>query len=375
MNSGNKVKQLWLVLALITLLSACNKKEYPPSFQMSGNPVVYLHATVDNQSVSLVSGESGNTCRASYTQGKDSLYLFTGEIGNTTCFNCYSTFRLQLSDIKTRAPGVAVPADQVLKPGKRNWLSELNSVFTSEFSARSNIQIKHLSWRIDDGLVLTDTAIRYSFSKAGEHKLSLTINTVNNCETTVEQKIFVDDANGFFAAQVSASKEQGNGVRFRPTIQGGKAPFSYRWTFTDGSETSQESALKTFITEGAFPVKLVVKDAANHTCETNYIYVTDKDNSSCTAEIKMPSVQQKITAFNGVRLVYKDANNVKYQSGVISQPQDAYFEIIDSAPYEPNENGESTQLLTFRFSVLMQSANKQIRIKSEKATMIVAYKK
>ena len=361
------------VCAMFLLLS-CRKKEYPPAFQMSGAPIVYLNATIDNQPMKLASGEDGIVCKASVKQGSDSLYLFSGELSSSECVNCNKVFGIELSDIKARMPNESIPVEEVFKSGFRTLLTDINSVFHTRWSAGSNKQVKSVEWQLDNNTTRNDTAFNFSFASGGTHTIALTVNTFNGCQSTIQQKIYIDDAYGLFSAQIRSSAETTNSVRFTPMVRGGKAPYTYLWDFGNGIQSTEESPIYLFKVEGAFPVKLIVKDAANHTCESNYIHVTAKDNSSCTAAITLQTLGTTLIGLKGARLKFTDANQLLYSSASIVQPQDAYFELLDASPYQSNEKGEAARLLTFKFDVLMQSGNKKIRMKSDNATMVVAYK-
>jgi hypothetical protein len=77
--------------------------------------------------------------------------------------------------------------------------------------------------------------------------------------------------NGILSASASASHEAGQAplrVSFNGTAQGGAPPYSWSWTFGDGSPAGgEENPQHTYTSSGTFAVELVVKDSAGQVAQ------------------------------------------------------------------------------------------------------------
>ncbi len=360
----------WIALLLI----GCQKRKYPvDDIQLGGEPI-YFNGTIDNQPVNLKIGSDGYYCYSSYVQGADSVYNFVASLKKFNCNPCPLSFQLELSDYRLRSPGSTVPADSVFRKGSRSFVSTLLKTKKVRFVCRSNKTVSSLRWDFADGSSSVDSITTYEFRQPGLQTLSLSVQSNEGCKSTVTNKVFVGADGGVFACEVNASLLQNNRSQFAASLVGGKAPFVYTWNFGDGITSSLESPIHDYQWSGSYPVKLQVKDADNHFCESNYIHVAGKDKSSCAANIFLSSAGIGNALLNAIRMQWIDQSNTIFRSDSAVQPTTSYFEVTDSQGYEPNERGESGRLLTMRFNILLSDGKRNIWIKSDNTAITVSYK-
>jgi PKD repeat protein len=67
-------------------------------------------------------------------------------------------------------------------------------------------------------------------------------------------------------------------THFSSTVTGGKAPYSYYWTFGDGTTSYSANPSHTYGSDGQFTATLVVSDGSNHQAsDATGVSVTKKD--------------------------------------------------------------------------------------------------
>lgn len=362
------------ILSIYILASGCQKRKYPEDQVKLNKEEVYVDGYVDGEPVNLKIGADGYYCYSSYKQNADSIYLFKGELRKYDCNPCPRSLQVELSDYQARLIGSSVDPELAFQKGTRNFIPALPITSTIRFVSHSNKTISSQTWSLSNGLSSKDSVIDVEFGQPGPQTVSLTIKTTGNSESMVVNKIFVSDEAGLFACSISAGLVQNNLSQFSGSVVGGTPPFHYTWSFGDGATSTQSLTNHDYQWPGSYPVRLVVKDAKNHVCESNYIHVAGNDISSCTANMSLSFAGSRNALLKGVRLQWTDRSNVIFRSDSVSQPVNSYFEIINSQPYVANEQGESGRLLTLRFNVLVSDGRHKMWFKTENMTIVVAYK-
>ncbi len=362
------------IVVLCVLVVGCKKRSYPEDKIQLEPEDIYCEGSFGGEPVNLRIGTDGYYCYSSYRQTTDSIYVFEGELKKFDCNPCPQSLKLELFDYRQRVPGSAVLPDSSLRAGRREFLSMILQPAIISFSSSSNKQISSVQWNVSNGISSQGSTLDLECSQPGIQTVSLTIRTTDNCESTVINKVFAGGKNSVFACDVRSTPLQNTSSTFSANIIGGTPPFHYTWHFGDGTSSDIESPEHNFPYAGAYPVKLSVQDAENNICESDYIHIAGKDQSSCSANTILKKIGTANGSLDKVRLQYTDNSNVVFRSDGVAQPSGSYFEILDSQPYEANERGEPGRLLTVKFNVLMSDGNKKLWFKSDNTVIAVTYK-
>jgi PKD repeat protein len=108
---------------------------------------------------------------------------------------------------------------------------------------------------------------------AGIQSLTLTVTAFNRIPYTAAVPVGGD----YIQASASASVTGGMWplpVTFTATVTGGTTPYTYLWTFGDGTSSTQKNPIHTYMTAGVFPVVLTARDAAGFTSKDAHLAVT-----------------------------------------------------------------------------------------------------
>jgi PKD repeat protein len=364
----------FLILSIWLLAATCQKRKYPEEKVQIKSEGIYSEGTIGGESFSLRIGTDGYYCYSSYEQRPDSIYVFEGELKKFDCNPCPLSLRVELSDYKKHLPGASVNPDSALRTGSRNFIPGLTIAHTLKFVSTSNKEVAFRSWETSTGSSSQSQEINFEFSQPGPQTVSLSVRTTGNCETRVVNTIYFGGTNGLFTCNVVAEHVQNNISKFKPNIVGGKAPFMYSWDFGDGGTSTVAEPSHDYLWAGSYPVKLRIEDAEGHVCESNYIHIAGNDISSCASNMSLSYVSSRNVFFNGVRIQWTDKSNTILSSDVLTQPPGAYFEVVNSQPYEANERGEAGRLLTLRFNVLLSDGKRNLWFKSDHTSIAVTYK-
>lgn len=370
----NKAKIILMLLAVCILAAACQKRKYPEEKVQLQLEDIYMTGYIDNAPIALKIGAEGYYCYSSYKQNSDSVYVFKGDLRKYDCNPCPLSLQVEFTDYRQRLPGASIPADSVLRPGNRSFIPGLPKVQTLKFVSHSNKEVSSLRWDFGDGTSSQDSSVNHDFAQPGPQTIALIVRTKGNCESRVENKIFVGGEADLFACAIAATTVQNNLAQFSSNFIGGKAPYRYTWNFGDGNTSTLPAPSHNYLVGGSYPVNLKIVDAENHVCESNYIHVTDNDKSSCAANMFLSFAGSRNAFLNGVKIQWTDQSNVVLRSDSVAQPSESYVEVLNSQAYAANERGEPGRLLTLRFNVLLSGGNRKVWFKSESTTIAVSYK-
>ncbi|WP_317896882.1 PKD domain-containing protein [Aurantibacillus circumpalustris] len=368
-----KLNIIW-ILSTSLFFTACHKRKYEDEKVQLKKEDIYMTGYINNEPISLKIGTDGYYCYSSHQQRSDSIYVFEGELKKFDCNPCPTSLKLELSDYRQRLPDESVPIDSSLKIGSRNFIPGMPRINTVRFTAHSNKDVSSITWNLSNGKTSKDAVFSCEFEQQGVHTVSLTVRTKNNCESRVINKIFAGGESGLFVCSVTAELVQNNTSEFKPNITGGKAPYSFIWSFGDGTTSTSSVQTHDYKWAGSYPVKLQIKDAENNTCESNYIHIAGNDNSSCAANMSLSNTGSRNAFLDGVKIQWTDESNMVFKSDNIGQPAESYFEIVKSEAYAANERGETGRLLTLRFNVLLSNGSRKYWFKSDNTALVVTYK-
>lgn len=127
--------------------------------------------------------------------------------------------------------------------------------FTNTSSSANKHKLNYV-WKFDDGTVTTDSLPKSkSFSKPGSHTIWLIARTDSGCSDSMSKKVTI-----FAAPTIDFSATgtcTGTAATFtnKTTLSGGNIA-SYRWSFGDGTFSTQISPTKTYNTAGTYTVWL-----------------------------------------------------------------------------------------------------------------------
>lgn len=365
---------VYTILLLSLFLAGCHKREYPPSHVQNNPQAIFFDGSADGKPVSFRIGQDGYYCYSSYSQTRDSVYLFSGELRKYDCSDCPLSLKVELSDYRQRTMGSLVPADSVFRTGDRKFIPGVVYPHTLNLKALSGKNIASVQWKSSAGWSSSDQATSLELTQPGITTLSLSVRTVEGSENTVMNSIYVAKSGEVFACGIQAIAGTGNSGTFSASLVGGKAPFVFNWSFSDGALSQQNNTSHVFKYAGSYPVRLKVTDADGRVCESNIIFVTASDKSSASISMDLTEGGRRNALLNGVRITFTDENNNKFYSDSTAQDSPNYFEISGSRTFENNEKGEAGRLLSIRMNVTLSSGNKKIYLKTDNAQMAVSYR-
>jgi PKD repeat protein len=148
-------------------------------------------------------------------------------------------------------------------------------------------------WSFGDAATGAGLSLAHSYAHAGVYVANFTATDFLGRITTTSLTILVNAAPAASFTLTPASPVAGTAVGFIPTVAGGTAPFTYAWSFGDGSTSAVVAPSHTYSDSGSFTVKLTVTDALGVSA-----------NSTLTASVSSaPSNAFSLTSGTGLYLL------------------------------------------------------------------------
>ncbi len=366
-------KRLFILLFLLGLFSACEKKKYPESL-VTNEPEFYADLNGSSVSAFMEAGINNYRMYSSYTQDQNGLYTYAAEFRQKNCpSSCPNSIRFEISDSKNTAAGSAADIGSAIYTGSYPYASPQWLV---SFESSFNKAVSSYYWRFGDGEVSSAANPSHVYKTGGVYNVCLTIKSLNGCESSICNNVAVGFASDHCMAYVSDSVVGVNTMRFKAQTFG-TAPFTYQWDFGDGKRSTEAYPLHTYALRGAYPVRLSLWDSKNDLAVWNYNTITSGDSSSCASNFTPFSMvmSNDSVPFSKVIIKYTDAGGLEYTSDVYTQNQSSKFEVLSVSDFEPNERGEATKKMKVRFSVTLYNETKKIKFENSEAVICISYKK
>lgn len=132
------------------------------------------------------------------------------------------------------------------------------------------------SWDFGDGQTSSAQNPTHTYTNAGKYAVSLTATNSNGSNTVTQTDAITVVQAATLKANFRADKTSGRRplrVSFYDTSTG--TPFQWRWSFSDGTSSTQRNPVKTFSRPGTYTVSLTVRNSRGQSStETKSRYIT-----------------------------------------------------------------------------------------------------
>src|SRR5256885_3257625 len=126
------------------------------------------------------------------------------------------------------------------------------------------------SWSFGDGSTGTGSLVTHTYSSAGSYTTALTVKDSSTPQQTAssQKEVSVTSPPPSISATFTVSPpsaEVGQSISFTASASGGAPPYSYSWSFGDGSAGTDLQVTHTYNSDGTYQVTLTVTDSLGNT--------------------------------------------------------------------------------------------------------------
>ena len=373
-------KLIFLTLCIAGLALSCKKKDYPEPAVLN-SPQFSFTGTVGGQAVTIEAGVNDYYMNTSYTQNANQVYEFIGNLKQTSCASCKG-LRIRILNSRVSATGASSMVDSGLVAGAyypfmhggtpQSLWSQVQFYGYSSSPATAAY-----AWDFGDGTTSTLQNPTHLFM-SGPRSVCLSV-TDTSCSSNACGQFIVRSDTSLFTSIRTVGTSTSNTVFFQDTTMG-YGPFSYLWSWGDGSGNTVGSGgiqPHTFPGPGVYQVNLLAGDTHGDTAIAQYNVQVQFGGSCATQahyEIASVTSAPNPLGFSNVVIEWTDDAGNVYTSDNSSQPSISYFQILSVENYQNNAGGQMTKRVHARFSCLVYNGLGSLGITDAEVWFGFAYK-
>jgi len=338
----------WQIAGLLLLLlwSACQKGALPPS--SSDVPVFIVGFSTDSINDQSV------------TAGQNEVYLFTSYFTEGQEIFSAGTFA------KEDCPGGNCPGsltfefrhsglDSAFSLGSYNFIGtdppSGSPIYFTTFSVLPNSGFNSFFWKINDINAGQGATLVREFLNDSTKLVELRAETSSGLISTAQRTISIANPSGTSFPIVSIDIQQDSSFGYQlGAVTAGSPAQTFEWSTSDTTNIIFLDLLDENI-------GVTVMDGNNSTASAQFEHLSPNDVPVRSAGFSYTVQKIFPPVFPGnVRIEWVDPQGGIWRSDWDSQPADAFFQVLESEPYEKNENDEETQKMRVTFSCRLFSA-------------------
>ncbi|WP_292378136.1 PKD domain-containing protein [Methanosarcina sp. UBA289] len=241
-----------------------------PIFSPDGSKIVFVSNKAGSKDIWIMNADGKNKAQLTSDSASDSFPVWSPD-GKKIAF---------WSDREGKNSIYIMPIENENSPIAAFSASPTseNAPLKVSFTDKSTGAPTSWKWSFGDGKSSTSKSPAYTYSKAGNYTVSLTVKNAAGTNTkTIENYITVKAAPQKPVAAFSAAPTSGNApLKVTFTDKSTGSPTSWKWTFGDGTTSTVKNPVHTYSKAGKYTVSLTVKNAVGTNTKTinNYIITT-----------------------------------------------------------------------------------------------------
>ena len=239
---------------------------YSPSSPQKGQQVTFTASASGGTPAYVFSwnfGDNSTGTGASVTHIYTSTGTFVVTLTATDSGSPRQTATSQQTVTVTNSPPSPLTASFTYSPTS----PQTGQQITFSASVNGGTPPYSINWNFGDGLTGAGTTVRHAYSTAGTFSIVLTVKdaSVAQQSTTSQHSVTVTNPPTLTTSFTydPSSPQVSQQITFTASASGGTAPFTYNWTFGDGSATTGSIVTHTYSSAGTFSVVLTVKDSGS----------------------------------------------------------------------------------------------------------------
>lgn len=332
-------------MLLIFLGLGCNRD---PIVDIDSDPVFVTQFALDGAEYSIEAGVDSVYLFTDFRQDAGPLMVLTGAFASADCpdANCPGTLAFEFFNDKI---GDLVSPDTLFTISNLEYYTQgglnTDTVYRYTFYTQDTVDYNAFNWAIDGQPVSTDPTFSRDFPNQLPHSVRLIASNLGSVKSWVARTVSPDTTQYPKVGILIGNSDSIPGY-YELTAVTSNGPFTFRWSTNDSVKT---------ITKGPpldefYSVR--VKNVNNDTAFARIYPFNAGAINGKTADINyfVTKIPPDPLPFGRVNIRWIDENGFAWESGKGTQNADAYFQILDSEPYEKNENGQKTWKLTVGFA-------------------------
>jgi hypothetical protein len=368
------MKKIYFLLFFSTfiLFSSCNKKPLPETEGIQNDPSFYLKCNVNGAPINIQAGKVNYYMYSSNLKDTSNVIVYKGMFKQKDCgAGCGYSIAFLINDYKVSLGNASTYVDSGLYVGTYQF-NDANidaKYYWANFSP-VNLNINNTySWLVNESAISNN--LNYSTMLTANKTYVVKLQSSGNCSAAHTNTFVMRDP---MIMSVAAIQSTTSNLSFSfYSTHTGTSPYSYFWSFGDGTTSNLASPTHNYSTAGYYNAKLRLIDSSGDSSVYNY-YVSAFTGQGCEANY-LPSFipMGNPLALSAISLEITDSAGNVYNSKELDQTNTSKIEILSIENYQPNERGEKTKKIKIKFNCTLGSGGSIINISGGEAVIAISY--
>lgn len=363
------MKYIWLFL-LLFFWANCSKG---PDVDIPGEPVFTASFDFNSTGHLIQAGVEDVYLFTSHQWDSQNLRVFKGTFTDADCpaGNCPGSLTFEFRNLQQ---GETVSPDSLFFPGERSFFLEPQTVtgpvYRMTFSTPDTLVYHSFQWRIDhQGNLEAGKSITRDFQDNTDHIIELYAYRAGALKSVASRTISTDTSlqTGFLRAGIAVSDGDSLSDYTLTAQTAGSPVLSYAWNTGETTEQIMPDN-----PNDIYRVKFTGISGDTAFAWINGVIPGLIDYGTAEFSYKVETILPDVLQPGRVSIRWVDENGISWESEKGEQPDNASFIILDSEPYENNENGENTRKMTVSFSCLLFNADNPAESRQMNGTTVLA---
>lgn len=365
------MKYNWLML-LFVLWAGCRKDDLPPG--APGDPVFTAQFAFDSEEHLIRAGVEQVYLFTKYRQDPGPVMVLSGAFAQADCpdATCPGSLSFEFRNYRT---GTQVFPDTLFVPGNIEYRLQdpglTDIIYRVTFSTPDTLDYDSFEWRIDNQLFSTNKMMVRDFTDQSRHLVSLTASSGNAVKSYVTRTVVANTTSFYPEVGITIGPSDSIPGLYLLKAEAQNIPVAvYKWSTGDSlDQIFIDSPL-----EESYSVRL-----GNPSADTAYALIysfnqgaINKKTADFTYSVEEIPLAPDTLQLDRVNIRWIDTNGIAWESQKGAQNTDAFFQVLDSSPYENNENGQETWKMTVSFSCLVYNTSNPSESKPMNGTAVIA---
>ena len=360
----------WLFV-LAVLWSACSREPFPPD--MPEEPVFTAVFQTEAATYKLEAGVDSLYLFTDYHTENDVVLVLSGTFAKVACpaGDCPGSLTFEM---RNDHEGSTVFPDTLFLAGNRDYFytgaQTLDTIRRTTFSTPDTLDYPLFQWEIDHGVPVTGKSVTKEYTENTPHLVTLRAFRNGTLKSVSTRTVVPDTSNHNYpnvGILVSDSTQSNPFVLTAYLIDGPDVTF--KWS---NGDTTDQTDVTPVISNYSVRVKTNAGDTAF--AQINTFDSTFSGGKTADIQLSVTNILTPVDILQLGRITIRwvDDNGVTWVSHKGLQTPDAYFQIISSEAYEPNENGRKTHKMNVAFSCRLFNNNNPSQSRPLSGTAVIA---
>jgi PKD repeat protein len=360
---------LFVAILYLIQLGSCKPKDEPQ--EQIGIPVFSMNGFANDAAISIVAGVDGYFMNTDFNQTPNGVFTFNGKLSQQSCTSCRPELAISFTNYTVQTPFNIDSSLLVKTYPFYNQQQPVLRYYELQCTALPfGIGVPIIGWDFGNAKFSSDQNVTTTFKQDGIYSINCSAVFPNGCFSILTQPVYLTPTRVGKQTDFTINYIDSQTLLFNSIPVNKNAIVT--WDFGDSKVGEGSIVPHSYNSKGLYKVCMTYingQDTMQFCKNVNTLNVTScKSNFNFSSKLIIDSFQ-----FSTVNIEWKDETGKQFSSGLVDQPSESKFQVLQVSPFLLNEKGQKTKQLSIQFTCLVSDGNQIIELKNMKGVIAIAY--